>query len=102
MSAQAQFDFELPRKTEQFDGSTFDSKRDGERLTAELDRVRDLMLDGQWRTLLAIKEYVKAASEAGVSARLRDLRKVRFGGYNVEREYVGDGLYKYRINLEAK
>ena len=60
------------------------------------------MADGQWRTL---KEIAAAtgAPEASVSARLRDLRNERFGGYAVEREYIGDGLWRYRVhNLEGK
>ncbi len=34
---------------------------------------------------------------ASVSAQLRHMRKPRFGGHTVEREYVGDGLYNYRL-----
>jgi len=39
------------------------------------------------------------APEASVSARLRDLRKAKFGGYRVERQRVreGRGLYHYRL-----
>lgn len=39
--------------------------------------------------------------EASVSARLRDFRKLRFGGHTVERRYVEVGLFEYRV-LTAK
>ena len=83
----------------QFDGATFQTERDGERLRSQLQRVRDLMIDGQWRTLQQIARQV-GGSEAGVSARLRDLRKPRNGGYTVERKYIADGLYEYRLEVE--
>lgn len=79
-----------------FDGDTYDHNRDGDRLSRQLDAVRSLMLDGQWRTLGEITANV-GAPQASVSARLRDLRKPKFGGFTVEREYVGDGLFKYRV-----
>ena len=78
------------------DGESYDPKRDGTRLSSLLDAVRDLMADGQYRTLHSIAEAV-GGSEASVSARLRDLRKERFGGHMVERQYIGDGLWAYRV-----
>lgn len=81
-----------------FDGVTFNAKRDTSRLHAQLDSVRSLMFDGRWRTLSEIAEHVDAP-EASVSARLRDLRKLKFGGYRVERQYVAQGLFQYRINF---
>ena len=79
-----------------FDGETFDPQRDGPRLTGALEAVRDRMADGRWYTL---RELAQAAgcSEAAASARLRDLRKAKFGGYTVEREHVGGGLWRYRL-----
>jgi hypothetical protein len=56
------------------------------------------MADGNWRTLGQIAALV-GGSEASVSARLRDLRKKRFGGYDIERKHVGDGLWSYRMGL---
>lgn len=85
----------MPR-VEHFDGETFDADRDAVRLTRQLDRVRALMFDGEWRTLKEIAEYADG-SEAAVSARLRDLRKPRFGGYTVERKHEGNGVYSYRV-----
>lgn len=79
-----------------FDGITFSHDRDGPRLNAQLRRVRDLMLDGRWRTLADIAAAT-GDPEASVSARLRDLRKPKHGGYTVDREYVERGLWRYRI-----
>lgn len=81
-----------------FDGATYDRERDGERLGAQMKAVRDLMLsgDGEWRTLPYIAAWV-GYPEASVSARLRDLRKEKFGAYNVERRYVANGLWEYRV-----
>ena len=79
-----------------FDGATFDQQRDGERLKTQLEQVRHLMSDGQWRTLAQIHTAIPASSEAGISARLRDLRKTRHGSWKVERVNAGGGLWKYR------
>jgi hypothetical protein len=80
----------------QFDGTTFEPARDIERLTSQLIRVKELMLDGQWRSLPQIAAVV-GGSEAGVSARLRDLRKPRNGAYTVNRRHVADGLHEYQV-----
>ena len=79
-----------------FGGATFDAGRDGDRLRKQLAAVRTLMADGAWRTLAEIAAAVDAP-EASVSARLRDLRKPQFGGATVEREYLTDGLWRYRM-----
>jgi hypothetical protein len=79
-----------------FGGETFDEGRDGERFTLQLGRVRALMLDGKWRTLAEIAEAT-GYPEASISARLRDLRKPRFGGFQVERRYLRRGLHEYRV-----
>jgi len=36
-------------------------------------------------------------SEASVSARLRDLRKAKFGAHTIERQRVSAGLFRYRM-----
>lgn len=87
-----------------FDGATYDEKKDGPRLSRQLDRVKALMLDGQWRTLRHIVDSIEGpASEAGVSARLRDLRKRRFGACLVERRRLpgSPGLHEYRLKLRV-
>jgi hypothetical protein len=79
-----------------FDGDTYDPARDHERLKTELGRVWTVMADGKWHTLAELG-WRTEGSEAGVSARLRDLRKRRFGGYLVERKRITGGLYEYRL-----
>ena len=82
-----------------FDGATYDPDFDHARLTSQLDRVRTLMQDGQWRTLREIADKV-GDPEASVSARLRDLRKEKFGAWRVERRRRGAperGLHEYRL-----
>jgi hypothetical protein len=40
--------------------------------------------------------------EASVSAQLRHLRKPRFGGHTVERRYMSNGLYEYKLILNTE
>lgn len=80
------------------DGSTYDHERDGKRLAAQHGRIFDVMKDGRWRTLSAIA-LATGDPEASISARLRDLRKPKFGAHTVSREYLGDGLFQYRLLL---
>jgi len=86
-----------------FDGETYDPAQDKLRLATQLDRVRELMRDGKWRTLAEISAAVSVpgapSPEASTSARLRDLRKPKFGAYTVERRRVARarGLWEYRM-----
>lgn len=79
-----------------FNGPDYDHARDSERLSAQHVRVRELMLDGQWRTLAEISELL-GDPPASVSAQLRHLRKERFGSYFVDKRHLGEGLYAYRV-----
>lgn len=79
-----------------FGGETYDAERDGDRLKRQLSRVKKLMLDGRWRTLQQIADHT-GDPPASVSARLRDLRKSRFGAYVVERRHIKRGLWEYRV-----
>lgn len=77
---------------------TFDNVIDGPRVKTQREAVEALMNDGVWRTLAAIAAHT-GASEAGASARLRDLRKKEYGARTVERKRAkpGSGLYLYRV-----
>jgi hypothetical protein len=77
-----------------FDGETIVPERDDSRLARQLTAVRAFMSDHGWHTLAEIALNVDAP-EASVSARLRDLRKPRFGGLDIQRRYVGTGLFEY-------
>lgn len=90
--------------TYEFDGETYDPEQDGARLTTQLDRVLYTICDGGWHTLEGIQssitdEFGKEYSQPGISARLRDLRKERFGSLDVERRRVDGGLWEYRLNV---
>ena len=79
-----------------FDGPGIVVPRDTERLKRQLDKVYDLMKDGKPRTLLQL-EQTTGAPQASISARLRDLRKERFGSLDVRKRYVYRGLFEYWI-----
>jgi DNA-binding transcriptional regulator GbsR (MarR family) len=73
----------------------------------QLGKVYRLMQDGQARTLQEIS-VATGASEASVSARLRDLRKAQFGGFTVSRYrtfvYMNGryrGVFKYTVTVAA-
>lgn len=84
-----------------FDGETYDHDRDHERLTSQLARVRALMSDGKWRTISQISANTMDP-EASVSARLRDLRKDKFGALEVQRREASEnGLFEYRVVAPA-
>lgn len=82
--------------TAPFDGDTYDHDRDHSRLARQLGKVRHLMADGCWRTLADIARAT-SEPETSVSARLRDLRKPKFGGHEVQRRYLGVGIWAYRV-----
>jgi hypothetical protein len=84
-----------------FDGETYDPDRDRERLSRQLYAVLDVMKDGIWRTLPDLANATQSP-EASVSARLRDLRKPRFGSHTVERQYLRKGLFQYRLILNEE
>lgn len=86
----------LKEKVMRFNGADYKPERDNARLTGQILRVFDVVNDNNWYTLKQISEKT-GDPEASVSAQLRHLRKPRFGGYVVEREYINNGLYKYRV-----
>lgn len=85
-----------------FDGRTYNAKKDKKRLSTQMAAVRNVMSDGLPHTLKGLVADLAVrgirASEAGVSARIRDLRKKKFGGQTVMRRRSGDptsGLHEY-------
>lgn len=85
-----------------FDGETYERAQDKQRLTGQMLAVWQVMRDGRWYTLDELCAKTGYRSQASVSARVRDLRKHRFGGHDIERRRRGmyepsDGLYEYRL-----
>ncbi len=97
----------IPQVAQNFDGVTYDFKNDQKRLTGQLARVYEVWASRvypPWWTLAEIVERV-GGSEAGVSARLRDLRKEKFGGHTVNKRHRGDpkrGLWEYQLERQTK
>lgn len=79
----------------QFSGPTL-TQADTKRLGDQLERVRAVMADSQWRTLPELSRLARG-SEASVSARLRQLRSM---GHQVDRRRVpeANGLFEYRVS----
>jgi hypothetical protein len=81
------------------DGATYEAENDQVRLNRQQQRIYNLMRDNVWRTLREI-EVITGDAQASISARLRDLRKDKFGGLNVQRRRRLDpkrGIHEYRI-----
>ena len=89
-----------------FDGETYESNHDFKRLTGQNLKVFNCMKDGVWRTLAEIEETLgDGHSQAGISARLRDLRKEKFGSHTVDRRRRGNaskGLHEYRLIVNVE
>lgn len=81
--------------------SLFDGDGDGEgpakdtRLKKQIVRVYEAMNDHTWWTLDQLYHQT-GAPEASVSARIRDLRKERFGGFQIEHRNTGP-QHEYRL-----
>ncbi len=91
---QLAIDFTPP--TGHFNGPDYDPDRDDGRLRGQQLRIWELMRDGAWRTLGEIAAHT-GDPEASISAQLRHLRKPRFGAHTIEKKYLGNGLYTYRM-----
>lgn len=92
------FDQRLERlyPEERFGGSTYEPAFDAERLGKQAKAVFRLLREDRWWTLRQLSDAT-GYPEASVSARLRDFRKQKFGGYIVERQRVSGGLWRYRM-----
>jgi len=83
-----------------FDGNTYDTKRDYRRLSTQLISVREFLEDhrGSFFTLAEL-EHELDYPQASISARLRDLRKTKFGSYVIARRYRSAGTCEYAMEL---
>ena len=85
-----------------FNGSDYVPEFDDSRLTGQIRRVYELMIDGKFRTLGEI-EYITRDPQASISAQLRHLRKERFGSHIVNKRPRGDrenGLFEYQLLIK--
>ena len=78
------------------DGQTFNRSRDGVRLNEQAQDVFNFMADNCWHSLREIAGRT-GHPEASCSARLRDLRKPKFGNFKIEKRYIQNGLWQYRL-----
>lgn len=80
-----------------FDGPDIDPT-DVPRLATQLERVRAALSDGLWHTLDGLAREANCTTQSA-SARVRDLRKHRFGGHTIERQRVrgAPGVFVYRL-----
>lgn len=92
-------DFKAPA-TAAFNGPEPAHTRDTARLNAQTRRVFNAMRDGTERTLEEISALTLDPAPS-ISAQLRHLRKKRFGAHTVDKRYVADGLYKYRLTINT-
>lgn len=96
--------FQVKEPPPKFDGQTYEDKLDGPRLRFQLERVREYMLAifPAWKSVYEISEaleqkYGDKFPTQSVSARLRDLRKRKFGGYVVDRKRRAAGTWEYLV-----
>jgi len=68
-----------------------------------VDVVRGILVDGEWWAPYTVQEVVNEVtgqfiSESSVGARIRDLRKPRYGSHTIEKKkVVGKNYYLYRM-----
>ena len=82
------------------DGDLEGAKKDP-RLKKQLVRVYDVMATEKWLPLSEIS-LLADAPEASASARMRDLRKKKFGGFTIETRMRSDqNVYEYRLDVSS-
>lgn len=81
-----------------FDGATYQPAHDCARLNRQLQKVYEIMRDGVEHTP---EELERRTGEnwASISARLRDLRKPKFGRHRVLRRRIERGVFGYRLEV---
>lgn len=82
-----------------FNGSDYVEELDQKRLTGQIKRIYNLMIDGNWRTLKEI-ENTTSDPQSSISAQLRHLRKPRFGSHILNKRRSGEeknGLFEYQL-----
>lgn len=88
---------EVPYKA---DGATFDHARDSGRLGTQQRAVRDFLLAhrGAFFTVAEIRAAIGGiGTETSISARVRDLRKARHGGYVIDARRRSTSLWEFAL-----
>ena len=81
-------------------GQSYDANLDAARLGTLLERVRNSMLPGNWVTLRQLAEWC-GGSEAGVSARLRELRNDYRYDIQKKRSEENPAIWFYRLQYRT-
>ena len=81
-----------------FYGTTFEPKRDTQRLQSQSARVYTALSSGQWMSLEQIAEITGDPVQS-ISARIRGLRHPENGRHRIDRKHVRDGLWVYALIL---
>jgi hypothetical protein len=87
-----------PELMPMFNGADYTPERDNPRLTKQLGDVFNAMMSGERHTLAEL-EAKTGHPQASISAQLRHLRKPRFGGFTIEKQFTGNGTYVYWMEL---
>lgn len=77
-------------------GVTFDPELDFERLNKQMQAVWSVVRTGRWYSLNQLAELTGCPTPS-VSARLRDLRKPKFGEQEVQSRREAGGYWVYRV-----
>lgn len=80
-------------KTARYEGPV--TARDCERLEGQTRRIYELMRDASYRTLAEI-EGITGDPQASISAQIRHLKKIRFGGHTVNKRRRGN-QWEYQL-----
>jgi len=90
-----------------FDGPAYEAEKDYERLSGQIRVVLEVLkqssLSARWLTVEQIRrrcllEHDEQFPEPSISAQIRNLRKSRFGSWNISGRYrKGVRIYEYKI-----
>jgi len=78
-------------------GPAYSEQLDRNRILTQMEVLRDYMLKQGWWLSLAEIEKASHYPQASISAQLRHLRKIRFGGYCVDKRRRANGAWEYRV-----
>jgi hypothetical protein len=78
-----------------FDSGIVLTEKEQNGLTDQLDNIFNVLSDGLWHTVAEVAG-IFGYQHTSVDAQFRNLRKEKFGGWNVARKKIG-GVSHYRI-----